>query len=91
MDLIIDRSRIPHREWKWNENQIGHEGVNTFDGCLKWFTYRHAQEGNTLTVEQSYEDFIREGPLTDSIPADIMVDLYDSVMGAVSGGGGMLF
>jgi hypothetical protein len=65
--------------------------VHTNDGCLKWFTYRHAHEGNTLTVEQTYEDFIKDGPLKDSIPADIMVDLYDCVMSAVSGGGGMLF
>ena len=91
MDLIIDRSRIPQREWKWDETEIGYEGVNTFDGCLKWFTYSHANGGNTLYVEQSYEDFVRDGPLKDSIPADVMVELYDNVMSAVSGGGGMLF
>jgi hypothetical protein len=91
MDLIIDRSKIPQKEWKWDENEIGYEGVNTNNNGLKWFTYRHAHRGNTLSFEQTYEDFIREGPLKESIPADIMVDLYDCIMNAVSGGGGMLF
>ncbi|HEY3251627.1 MAG TPA: hypothetical protein VGK25_10965 [Ignavibacteria bacterium] len=84
MDLIIDRALIPQKEWKWNENEIGCEGVNTFDGCLKWFTYRKEHGGNTLTVQQSYEDFMRDGPLKDSIPADIMLEMYDDIMSALS-------
>ena len=91
MDLIVDKSRIPARKWKWNENETNYEGVYTGDGCLIWFTCTNIQEGNILKAEQSYEDFIRDGPLNDSIPADIMVELYDCVMNAVSGGGGMLF
>ncbi|HJY63959.1 MAG TPA: hypothetical protein VJ455_07370 [Ignavibacteria bacterium] len=91
MDIIIDHSRIPHKEWKWNDNEIGFDGVNTKDGCLKWFTFRNAHGGNTITVEQSYEDFLKDGPLKESIPADVIVDLYDEIMNAVESDGGTMY
>jgi len=83
MDLIIDKTKIPRKEWAWNENEIGYEGVNSFDGKLKWFTYRNALQGNMISVEQSYEEFIKAGPMKENIPADIMLELYDMIMGAV--------
>jgi len=84
MDIVIDHSRVPKKEWKWDENEAGYEGVNTFDGFLKWFTYKHGLGGNTITVKQSYEDFIRDGPLKESMPADVMLDLYDDIMSAMN-------
>jgi hypothetical protein len=91
MDLNIDASKVPKKEWKWNENEIGYEGVNSFDGCFKWFSYRSGHNGNTVTIQQSYEDFIKDGPLKESIPADYMLELYDCVMSAVDSGGGSLY
>ena len=84
MDLIIGHSRVPRKEWKWNENELGYEGVNTVEGFLKWFTYKNGLGGNTITIRQSYEDFIRDGPLKDSMPADIMLELYDDIMSAIN-------
>jgi hypothetical protein len=83
LDIKIDYSRIPGKEWKWNENEIGYEGVNTFDKSLKWFTYRNALGGNSLTVKQTFEDFLKDGPLRESIPADALIEIYDVIMGAV--------
>lgn len=91
MDINIDSAKVPKREWKWNENEIGFEGVNSFDGCLKWFTYRHGHNGNTVTIQQTFEDFIKDGPLKESIPADIMLELYDDVMSAVETDGGTMY
>jgi hypothetical protein len=34
--------------------------------------------------EQSFEDFMRNGPLVDDIPAEIIVDLYELIINAVS-------
>lgn len=84
MDLLIDKSKIPNnRLWKWNENEIGYEGVCTNDGMLKWFTFRHALNGHTLAVEQSFEEYIKDGPMKESLPVDIMLDIYDVIMKAV--------
>lgn len=83
MEIFIDHNKIPRKEWKWNENEIGFEGVNTFDGCLIWFTFRYAHGGNTLSIEQSFEDFLKDGSMKESIPADIMIELYDHVISAV--------
>jgi len=91
MDIIIDHSRIPGKEWKWNENEIGFEGVHTNDGCLKWFIFRFAHNGNTLAIEQTFEDYLRDGPLKESIPADVMIELYNDIMNAVNSGGGSLY
>jgi len=33
-------------------------------------------------LTQKYTDFIREGPPGESIPADIMIDLYEIVLNA---------
>ena len=91
MDIIIDHAKIPKREWKWNENEIGYEGVNSFDGCLKWFTYRFGNNGNTVTIQQTFEDFLKDGPLKESIPAEMILELYDDVMSAVDTGGGTMY
>jgi len=91
MDINIDHSRVPQREWKWNENEIGFEGVHTYDGSLKWFTFRHAHSGNTLTIEQTFEDYLKDGPLRESIPPDVMIELYDDIMNAINSGGGSLY
>jgi hypothetical protein len=83
MDLIIDKTRIPRREWVWNETEIGYEGVNSFDGKLKWFTFRNALNGNLIAAEQRFEDYIKDGPLKENTPPDVMLEIYDLIMGAV--------
>lgn len=85
MEINIDKSKIPNAEWKWNENEIGYEGVRTQNGVLLWFTFRYANYGNMLAAEQRVEDYIKDGPLKENIPTDIMVELYDVIMGAVQG------
>jgi hypothetical protein len=83
MDIIIDKTKIPHREWRWNENEIGYEGVRTYGSGLKWFTFRKQHNGDILGVEQRYEDYIKDGPLKENLPAEIMLDIYDIIMSAV--------
>jgi hypothetical protein len=85
MDIIIDKSKVPDLEWKWNENEIGYEGVRTQGGQLLWYTFRRAHNGNIMAIEQKYEDFIHYGPMKDNLPSDIMVEIYDVLMGAVQG------
>ncbi|GEM_PF-2523499 len=83
MDLFIDKKKVPNnRLWKWNENEIGYEGVCTNDGMLKWFTFRNAHNAPMLAAEQSFEAYIKDGPMKESIPADIMLDIYDVIMNA---------
>ena len=36
-----------------------------------------------MGVEQSFEEYIKDGPMKENIPADIMLELYDMIMGAV--------
>lgn len=85
MDINIDSSKIPNLEWKWNESEIGYEGVRTQPKGLLWFTFRHAHNGNMLAAEQRYEDFMKDGPLKENIPSDVLVEVYDVIMGAVQG------
>lgn len=85
MDIIINKAKVPNLEWKWNENEIGYEGVRTQNGVLIWFTFRFAHNGNILAIQQRLEDFIKDGPMKENIPADIMVDVYDVIMAAVEG------
>jgi len=91
LELNIDKSRIPQREWRWNENEIGYEGVNTFGGKLKWFTYRNLHNGNIIASEQSFEDYVHYGPLKENTPADVMIEIYQLIMNAVDSGGGNLY
>lgn len=83
MDLAIDRNKVPNLEWKWNETEIGYEGVRTQNGVLLWFTFRYAHYGNILAMEQSFEDYLHYGPLKDSITSEAMLEIYDTLMNAV--------
>jgi hypothetical protein len=83
MDLIINKSKVPDKEWRWNVNEIGYEGVLSYNGKLKWFTFRHALNGNLIAAEQRFEDYIKDGPMKENIPPDVMLELYDLIMGAV--------
>ncbi len=58
--------------------------MNSFEQKLQWFTYKH----DSLQIkepirEQSFEDFIKNGPLNENIPADIMLDLYEVIINAI--------
>ncbi|MGA2669215.1 MAG: hypothetical protein ABSF32_09925 [Ignavibacteria bacterium] len=57
--------------------------MNTFEHKLLWFTQRYDSESHIKTKEQTYEDFMRDGPIFDDIPADILVDLYELIVNAV--------
>jgi hypothetical protein len=56
--------------------------VNTFEGRLTWFVYSKDTHSISISSKQEYVDFIREGPPGESVPVDVMIDLYEALLNA---------
>lgn len=82
--IRVDKSKIPGEEWTYNHSESGYEGVNTFEQKLAWFSHKNEGEQSPKNTRyQAYEDFIRDGPLDDDLPTDIMLDLYELIINAI--------
>ncbi len=83
LQIEINKTKIPGEEWTWNHDESGHDGVNTFEHKLVWFTHKDEQKGGGSKLEQSFEDFIMNGPINEDVPTDIMLDLYELIINAM--------
>jgi len=70
------------KEWIWNENQYGYEGVHLYEGQVLWFTHTHNPHGGGANG-QSFEDFLANGA-SGSIPGEFLPELYAVVQWIVS-------
>jgi len=82
--ITVDKSKIPGEEWTYNHNDTGYDGVNTFEQKLAWFKQKtEGMQAPKSTRYQTFEEFMRDGPLDDDLPTDIMLDLYELIINAI--------
>jgi hypothetical protein len=81
--IKVDKTKIPGEEWTWNHNDAGYDGVNTFEHKLVWFTHNNELNNNDKKLDQSFDDFIKNGPVNEDVPTDIMLDLYELLIDAI--------
>ena len=58
------------KEWTWNEDQYGYEGVHLYGGEVLWFTHTHNPHAGGAAHSQSFEDFLENGA-AGSMPGGI--------------------
>jgi hypothetical protein len=71
------------KEWIWNEDQYGYEGVHLYEGQVLWFTHTHNPHGGGGANGQSFEDFLENGA-SNFIPGEFLPELYAAVEYLVS-------
>lgn len=71
--------RVPGREWTWNENALGCEGVHTFEGRLTWYSFKGNPHSGGAAVSQSYKSFLEKGP-NSSAPASIVREVREYLL-----------
>jgi len=81
--IKVDKTKIPGEEWTWNHNDSGYDGVNSYEHKLVWFRFNNEKQVYEKRIEQLFEDFIKNGPLDDDVPTDIMLDLYELIIDAI--------
>ena len=74
---------VNKREWTWNEDQFGYEGVHLYGGEVLWFTHSHNPHGGVGANGQSFEDFLANGA-SNFIPVEFLPELYAAVKYLVS-------
>ncbi len=66
------------REWTWNENQYGYEGVHIYGGEVTWFQHSHNPHHGGAACSQSFKDFLENGP-SCTTPGEYFTELYETV------------
>ena len=74
---------VNKKEWTWNEDQYGYEGVHLYEGQVLWFTHTHNPHGGGGANGQSFEDFLANGA-SNFIPGEFLPELYAAVTYLVS-------
>lgn len=68
-------TKIPAAEWVWNEDEHGYEGVHTREGKLVWFYHPYYQHGGAAAREQTFIDFLQNGPAVDGAPESVLAEI----------------
>ena len=66
------------KEWTWNHNSVGYEGVHLYEKQVLWFTHTHNPHGGGGANGQSFEDFLANGAAC-FIPNEFRLELYEAV------------
>jgi hypothetical protein len=66
------------KEWTWNHTASGYEGVSLYGKAVLWFEHCHNPHAGGGASEQSFEDFLQNGPAC-SIPGEFLKELYEVV------------
>ncbi len=75
------KSKIPGKDWQWNHNSweggYRYDGVHTFEGCLLWYTETYPAYAGGGAYEQSFTDFLKNGPAMSDVPKEIIDEIYE--------------
>lgn len=66
------------REWQWNEDRWGYDGVHTYEGNLLWFTHKHNPHGGGGARGQSFKEFLENGPIVEP-PPEMLAEIREVV------------
>ncbi len=70
------KQNVETNKWKWNENAMGHEGVQIKDGRLLWYTHREDQHSPSIGASfQEFGDFLEKGPDVSNVPQQIINEI----------------
>lgn len=88
MHIKVRKNIVAGKEWKFNENSNGYEGVHTYDHELVWFFVYNKPHGFIIKSlskkkRQSFEHFLGSGPKNPGCPVDVLMDLYEVVINAI--------
>lgn len=88
MQIKVRKNIVAGKEWKFNQNNDGYEGVHTFNHELVWYFVYNKPHGFLIKSlskkkRQSFEHFLGSGPKNPGCPVDVLMDLYEIVIEAV--------
>lgn len=66
------------KEWTWNHNSDGYEGVSLYGREVLWFSHSHNPHAGGMAQEQSFEDFFANGAAC-FIPNEFRQEFYEAV------------
>ena len=66
------------KEWTWNQNSDGYEGVSLYGGEVLWFQHSHNPHAGGAAQEQSFIDFLANGAAC-FVPNELRQELYEAV------------
>lgn len=84
--LEIAKNKPPDlnkKEWTWNHTANSYEGVSLYGKEVLWFEHCHNPHAGGGASEQSFEDFLQNGP-SCSIPSEFLPELYEVVKKLIS-------
>ncbi len=68
---------VPKKDWQWNKSSTGYDGVHTYEGCLTWYTECWPGWAGGGAYQQSFSDFVINGPWVKSVPKDVLDELLE--------------
>lgn len=85
IEIKVIKSQVPKMEWAWNKSKYGSDGVHTKEGKLVWYyVNRKDPKKAAKTKKQSYESFLNNGPKNTDVPVDVLLDIYNIVVPAMT-------
>jgi hypothetical protein len=73
--IKLKKKKVEGRDWTWNRNKYGHEGVHTYEGKLVWYSHKENPHAGGGASEQTFEDFLRNGPCGTGAPEKVVKEL----------------
>ncbi|MDP2625177.1 MAG: ankyrin repeat domain-containing protein, partial [Candidatus Peregrinibacteria bacterium] len=71
----VRKEDVPGKEWTWDKTKWGYEGVHTFEGKLFWYSHSENPLAGGGARDQSFEDFLRNGPNAGKPPDEIVEEV----------------
>ncbi|HRH44962.1 MAG TPA: hypothetical protein PKY82_25210 [Pyrinomonadaceae bacterium] len=79
LESLESKSIDPNKkEWTWNHNSEGYEGVSLYSDEVLWFSHTHNPHSGGAAQEQSFADFLANGACC-FIPNEFRKELYEAV------------
>ena len=67
--------KVPGKGWTWHLKPGQTEGVHTYEGCLTWYTRMREYWAGGGARQQSFEDFLKNGPPVSEVPVNVLEEL----------------
>ncbi len=77
-DIRITPAKPGKKEWTWNHNSDGYEGVSIYGEEVLWFSHAHNPHASGGAQTQSFENFLEKGPAC-STPSEYFPELFEAV------------
>ncbi len=65
------------KSWEWSKCESGYEGVYLYKDSLLWYKETWPAYAGGAARNQSLDDFIESGPAVDTVPKEILKEIYD--------------